>query len=368
MHVVTVIGTRPEAIKLGPVVRELRARGFACTVIHTGQHTDLVADPFALFDIQPDIVLDTMREGQPLAKLVASLATSLTNALKSIDDIDVVVVQGDTASTMVGALAAMNLGLPVAHVEAGLRTSDPYDPFPEEVNRMVVTMATTHHFAPTDTAAANLRREGIPEADIAITGNTAVDAVKFVLEEFGSELEQDRTDAGLSGLRYVAMTLHRRESWGARMRETLAGVRDYMESDPDLHLVFPMHPNPTVRAAAADMLSGTPRVRLVEPAGYRPFIALMQGAELIVTDSGGIQEEAPSLGKHTLVLRESTERTEGISAGTATLVGVEREAVRDAIATALAAPPMPIVVNPFGDGHASERIVDVLQELYAQAL
>lgn len=369
MHAAVMIGTRPEAIKLAPVVLELRGRGIETTVIHSGQHADLVIDPFELFGIRPDIVLDTMRDAQSLRGLVGRLTTAVSDALASAaaaKPIDVLVVQGDTASTMVTALAGVRLGIPVVHVEAGLRTGDVRDPFPEEVNRMMVTMVADHHFAPTPKAAANLVAEDVPRESITVTGNTVVDAVEFVLSRYRDRLTDDRTELGLAGTRYIALTVHRRESWGARMRDILAGVRDHLETDSDLHLVFPVHPNPLVRAAANDTLAGTPNVMLIEPAGYRQFIAVLAGADLIVTDSGGVQEEAPTLGKHTLVVRLSTERTEGIEAGTATLVGVDRESVRGAIARALTNAPSPKDRNPFGDGQASTRIVDALVSRYGK--
>lgn len=367
MHFAVIIGTRPEAIKLAPVVRELFGRGIDTTVIHTGQHADLVADPFELFSIVPDVTLHTMRDTQSLRGLVGRLTTGLTESLEHIDarqPLDGVVIQGDTASTMVAALASTRLGIPVVHVEAGLRTGDVTDPFPEEVNRMLVTMVADHHFAPTDRAASNLLAEHVDQDSITVTGNTAVDAVRFVLDTYGDELTHDRGALGLTDLRYIALTVHRRESWGARMRDILAGVRDFLETDPDLHLVFPVHPNPLVQNAAADMLAGTPNVKLIEPVGYRAFIAVLEGAELIVTDSGGVQEEAPTLRKHTLVVRLATERTEGIDAGTATLVGVDRASVSAAITRALTATPTPTSANPFGDGRAAGRIVDVLVDRY----
>lgn len=368
MHSAIVVGTRPEAIKLGPLVLELRRQGVDTSIIHTGQHADLVRDPFELFGIDPTVTLDTMRTGQSLPGLVARLGGMLTEAITAIHDagpIDVLVVQGDTASTMIASLVGGELSIPVAHVEAGLRTGDVHDPFPEEVNRMIVSMVAAHHFAPTQRARDNLMTEGIDPSAITITGNTAVDAVRFVLETYGDRLEADRDRLGLTGLRYVAMTVHRRESWGEKMRSILSGVRDSIEDHPDVSVVFPVHPNPVVREAADEILSGVPNVTLVRPAGYREFVAMLQGAAVIVTDSGGIQEEAPTLGKHTLVVRMATERTEGLEAGTATLVGVDREAVAEAIGNALAEAPQPPVANPFGDGMASERIVTELVARYS---
>jgi UDP-N-acetylglucosamine 2-epimerase (non-hydrolysing) len=358
-----VFGTRPEAIKLAPVVRALAADPrFSPRVAVTAQHRDLLDQVLDLFGLRPDYDLDLMRPGQDLFHVTSSALLGLKPVLEDARP-DLVVVQGDTTTTFVGALAAFYNRIPVAHVEAGLRTGDPFSPYPEETNRALTGRLATWHFAPTDGARANLMHEGIDPATITVTGNTGVDALLHVAACVRAKppqlpLELDPTR------RLVLVTAHRRESFDGGMDRICRAVAELARRRPEVDLVFPVHPNPNVRAAVDETLTGLRNVHVVEPVDYEQLVSLLTRAHLVLTDSGGIQEEVPSLNVPALVLRDKTERPEGVEAGALKLVGTDpsrivREALRllddETEHARMAAAP-----NPYGDGRAAERITNVL--------
>ncbi len=357
--VAVVFGTRPEAVKLAPVVAELRRHpDLRVRVVATAQHREMLDQALAVFGVAPDVDLDLMRPGQTLPDLTARLVTALANTFEA-ERPDAVLVQGDTTTAFAGALAAFYAHAPVGHVEAGLRSGVPDDPFPEEANRRLVGVLADLHFAPTPRAANNLRREGVPEARILVTGNTVIDALLGVLRALPSA-------PAPNGRRRLLMTMHRRENWGGPIREVCVAVREVLEARPDVELLFPVHRNPLVREEVGGVLAGHPRVELAEPLDYGELVRAMRDCTLVLTDSGGIQEEAPTLGKPVLVLRRTTERPEAVEAGCARLVGTERAAVRGELMRLLDEPAayaaMAHVANPFGDGRASERVALALRQ------
>lgn len=360
LTVLTIFGTRPEAVKLAPVVRELARRpGLRARVCVTAQHREQLDQVLAAFRIAPDRDLDLMRPGQALPDLTARILTSVSAALAE-ERPDVVLVQGDTTTVMAAALAAFYDRIPVGHVEAGLRTDDRYSPFPEEINRRLAGALATWHFAPTPRAAAALRREGVPEGAIHVTGNTAIDALLAILAETAPP-----PFPFLGERRLILVTAHRRENFGPPMAACFAALRAIVERNPDVELAYPVHLNPQVQEPARRILGGHDRIHLLPPADYAAFAHLMARATLIITDSGGIQEEAPTLGKPTLVMRRETERPEAIEAGTARLVGTDPARIVGEAERLLRDPDayaaMARVANPFGDGHAAARIVDVIE-------
>jgi UDP-N-acetylglucosamine 2-epimerase (non-hydrolysing) len=371
MKVLFVLGTRPEAIKLCPVIRHFREHrpALKARVCVTAQHRDLLDQVLQVFDVVPDHDLNAMRPGQSLAAATSRILADLEPVLAS-ERPDLVVVQGDTATTLCGALAAFYWQIPVAHVEAGLRTGDLQQPFPEEMNRVVVSRLSSLHFAPTDRAAQNLRAEGVPDAAISITGNTGIDAVLYIRDC----LEQGRLRSSLmpidSSRRLIVVTAHRRESFGDGFERLCQAIRRIAD-ERDVQIVYPVHPNPNVAGPVRQYLDGHPRIALVEPLDYISFVDLARRAHLLLTDSGGIQEEAPSLGKPVLVLREKTERPEAVDAGTARLVGTDVEKIVSETLRLLDDPAeyqrRSRIHNPYGDGRASERIAEVL-ELYSETM
>jgi len=352
-----VFGTRPEAVKLAPVIRELRSRPdeFETVVVVTAQHRSMLDQVLKVFEIEPAHDLNLMQHGQTLAQ-VTSRALEGVQALIEQCQPEVVLVQGDTTTVFAGALAAFYCQVAVGHVEAGLRTSNKYNPFPEEMNRRLTTALTDLHFAPTPQARDNLFREGVPAERVYLTGNTVIDALLTAKDRI-------KPVAQPTG-RMLLVTAHRRENLGEPMREICLGVSDLVHQFSDVHVVFAMHLNPKVREAVRDVLGGHERVDLIEPPDYDEFVALMARAHLILTDSGGVQEEAPALGKPVLVLRTTTERPEGVAAGTAKLVGPDRAAIVQSAAELLGDPAayesMSQAANPYGDGRASHRIAEVL--------
>ncbi|MFQ5778602.1 MAG: non-hydrolyzing UDP-N-acetylglucosamine 2-epimerase [Terriglobia bacterium] len=368
VKVLSVFGTRPEAIKLAPVIRALRARpeDFTCRLCVTSQHRELLQPALKLFALQPDYDLAVMQADQSLSSLTARVLTGLEPVLAR-EQPDWVLVQGDTTTTLAASLAAFYARIPVAHVEAGLRSRDPWQPYPEEINRCLTDALASLHFAPTDGARDNLLAEGIPEARIRVTGNTIIDAVQEVAAR-----PYDRTRSPLSGLpldgrRVVLVTAHRRENFGPPLRHLCQAIERLATLHPDtLHVVFPVHLNPNVQQPVQRALGGCPNISLLAPLDYESFVHLMKRTTLILTDSGGLQEEAPALGVPTLVLRNVTERPEGVAAGSARVVGTEPEAVV-AAATRLLSDPQDYAQmarsrHPYGDGHAGERIVAALLE------
>ncbi len=357
-----VIGTRPEAIKLAPVAMAAAADGrFAVQVVRTSQHREMLDQMVEHFELPVAVDLDIMRHDQDLAQVTTAALAGLHQSIGERRPA-CVVVQGDTTTTFCGALAAVYHRVPVAHVEAGLRTHDRSQPFPEEINRCLTGQLAQVHFAPTDRARDNLRREGVSDGDIHVTGNTAIDALKHTLARQGPS-------PALAAGRHVLVTAHRRENHGAPLVEICGALRRLVDTFDDVHLRFPVHLSPRVRTTVFEHLDGHPRITLEPPLGYAQFVRAMHQAHFIVSDSGGVQEEAPSLGKPVLVLRESTERPEAVQAGCARLVGTDRDRVFGEASRLLTDPEayaqMAQARNPFGDGTAGEQIVAHLAERYA---
>jgi len=342
----TIFGTRPEAIKMAPLVKALEAApDMEPIVTVTAQHRDMLDQVLRLFDITPDYDLNIMSQGQTLYDVTNRALMGLKSVLEEAKP-DVVLVHGDTTTTFAGALASFYQEIPVGHVEAGLRTGDIYSPFPEEMNRKLTGSLATYHFAPTASSEANLKRENINTDHLYVTGNTVIDAL-------------DTTK------RTVLVTTHRRENLGEPMRHVYQSIRDLLNDFDDIQVVFPVHKNPKVRQVVQEELGEVDRVTLIDPLDYEPFANLMAKSYLILTDSGGIQEEAPALGKPVLVLRDTTERPEAVDAGTVRLVGTDKDAVYEAAYELLhseaAYKTMSNSVNPYGDGKASERILQALR-------
>jgi UDP-N-acetylglucosamine 2-epimerase (non-hydrolysing) len=368
--VMVIIGTRPEAVKLAPVVLELQRRPKVQTVVGvTAQHRQMLDQVLGLFHINPAYDLDVMQTGQTVFELTSRMLTGLKDLLEHAKP-DIVLVQGDTTTVMVAALAAFYLKIPVGHVEAGLRSFDKYQPFPEEVNRKLTTVLADLHFAPTELARSNLLAEGVEPARIFVTGNTAVDALLRVVA-----LEPDNTDPIWSKLdanrRLIVVTTHRRENWGEPILRVCRALRQIITEFPDVEVLYSLHPNPLVRELAHRELSGTPRILLTDAFEYRTWVQILQRSTLILTDSGGIQEEAPSLGKPVLVLRNVTERPEGVTAGTVKVVGTDEAAIVSETTWLLTDPQayssMSHVSNPYGDGHSAARVADALEQYLARA-
>ncbi|WP_339008693.1 UDP-N-acetylglucosamine 2-epimerase (non-hydrolyzing) [Fusobacterium varium] len=364
MKVGLIFGTRPEAIKMSPVYHELKENGIDVKVVVTGQHKEMLYQVLDLFEIKPDYDLEIMKQGQGLSELTGRLMLELDKIVKK-EKFDYILVQGDTTSVLTGALTAFYNQIPVGHIEAGLRTGDIYSPFPEEANRKLVGNITDIHFAPTDVNVDNLLRENYPKEKIIKCGNTVIDALYWVKKNKNKDIEEIKKKYGVDDKKYILITMHRRENWGKPMEETLKAVRDYLEKHKDIYLVFPMHLNPLVRDTAHRVLDGFERKILIEPLEYLEFIAIMDGAYYIMTDSGGVQEEAPSLGKPTLVLRDTTERPEAIEAGTAKLTGTKYEdVIKDMeLLEGETYEKMSKANNPYGDGKTSERIREYLETI-----
>ncbi len=367
--VMVVFGTRPEAIKMAPVVHKLKeVKDIETIVTVTAQHRDMLDQVLSLFAIKPDYDLDLMKAGQNLF----GITTGVLNGLHEIyekEKPDLVLVHGDTTTTFAAALAAFYLHIPVGHVEAGLRTRNKFSPFPEEMNRTLTGSLTDLHFAPTDTSRENLIAESTALYRIWVTGNTVIDALLKTVKDnysFGPELK-----AVDFSRRILLVTTHRRENWGDKMREIYSALIDLVDEFEDIELVFPVHKNPIVRDIANEMLGNRERVHLTDPLDYEPFAQLMNASYLILTDSGGMQEEAPSLGKPVLVLRDTTERPEAVSAGTVKLVGTNYNKIYEQTKLLLNNKDeynkMARAINPYGDGKASERIVQTIVDfLYSR--
>jgi UDP-N-acetylglucosamine 2-epimerase (non-hydrolysing) len=362
--VAIVMGTRPDAIKMAPVVLKcLEHRDqLRTTVVLTAQHREMLDQVLEVFGIQPDVDLNLMRENQRLGDLTARLLTKLETLWRKARP-DLVLVQGDTTSSFAAALAAYYLKIPIGHVEAGLRTQDKYAPFPEEMNRRLIDALADACFAPTPLSRENLLREGIPERLIHVTGNTGIDALLYTLQRVRENgfVPAELDPAVFDYKKLVLVTAHRRESFGDGFQYICQGLKTLARARPDVAIVYPVHPNPNVRQPVREHLRGVPNIYLTVPLGYRSFVYVMGRADVILTDSGGIQEEAPSLGKPVLVMREATERIEAIQAGVSELVGTQPSRIVERT-TAMLEQPKVILPgdNPFGDGHAAERIVRVI--------
>jgi len=364
LRVLSIFGTRPEAVKMAPVIRRLasepRVESVVCV---TAQHREMLDQVLNLFSIRPDFDLDLMRPDQPLADLTAVLFTGLDPVLREARP-DWVLIQGDTTSAMAASLLAYYHRARVGHVEAGLRTGDKWQPFPEEINRRVAGAIADLHFAPTDWARQNLLHEGVPPERVIVTGNPVIDALRDVAAR-----PYDVNRGPLAAIpwerRVILVTAHRRENFGRPLEDIFTALRTLTETYPkDIHLVYPVHLNPNVRGPAHRLLGNLPNVSLIEPLDYLPMVHLMKRAYLVLTDSGGLQEEAPALGTPVLVLREVTERPEAIEAGTARLVGTDPARIlsetRRLLDDPAARQAMAHAANPYGDGHAAERIVEAL--------
>ncbi len=367
--ILVVFGTRPEAIKLFPVIRALgNTDGLRVRTCVTAQHRGLLDQVLDVAGLRPDRDLDLMEPGQSLDRLTARLLTGLGEAIDA-EQPDMVVVQGDTATAMTGALAAYYRRIPVAHVEAGLRSGDIYHPWPEEVNRRIVAPIAALHFAPTQTAAEALLRENVDPATIHVTGNTVIDALHWTRERIAADptLAASLTPVlkGLAGKRIVLVTTHRRENFGDGMEAIARAISRIAERD-DVGILFPVHPNPNVVAVMDALLGDRANVARIAPLDYPGFVAALAACDLVLTDSGGVQEEAPALGKPVLVMRETTERPEGVAAGTARLIGANEERIVSEVFTLLddssAHAAMARAHNPFGDGHAAGRIAQIIRD------
>ncbi len=358
LKVMAVFGTRPEAIKMAPVVLELSKCPQTETLVAvTAQHREMLDQVLKLFDIRPDFDLNIMSEGQTLFDITSRALLGLDKVFSSAKP-DVVLVHGDTTTTFAGALAAYYHQIEVGHVEAGLRTQNKFSPFPEEMNRRLTGALADLNFAPTMTAKENLLREGVDAEKIFVTGNTVIDALyQTVREDFNFK----HVDASK---RVILVTTHRRENLGEPMRQVYKALKSLVEEFPDVEIIFPVHKNPKVRSVVNEELGGLERVRLIDPLDYEPFANLMNRATLILTDSGGVQEEAPALGKPVLVLRDTTERPEAVDAGTVKLIGTNQNKVYGAakilLTDAAAYKKMAEAKSPYGDGHAAQRIVKAL--------
>ena len=364
MKVMTVFGTRPEGIKMAPIIKELEKReNIESVICVTGQHREMLDQVLKIFDIKPDYDLNIFKSGQTLTEIT-------TKSLQGLEEIilkenpDVLLVQGDTTTVFTGALAAFYQKVKIGHVEAGLRSGNIYSPYPEEANRKLTGIITDYHFAPTERNRQNLLKEDYPDNKIFITGNTVIDALKYVTKEdyiFKLDL---LNNLDYKNKRVILLTSHRSENIGKPMENIFTAIKDIVEKYEDVELVFPMHLNPKVREIAKRILGNNDRLHLIEPLDYEPMANLMSKTYLIVTDSGGLQEEGPTFGKPVLVVREETERPEGIEAGTAKLVGTSYERLFDELDLLLSNEDeynkMANAVNPYGDGKASKRIVDII--------
>ena len=369
IKVMTVFGTRPEAIKMAPVVLELQkhADRIQTIVAVTAQHRQMLDQVLDLFQITPDYDLDIMSQGQTLYDITTKSLMGLKDVLAK-EKPDLVLVHGDTTTTFAGALASYYQQVPVGHVEAGLRTGDIYSPFPEEMNRKLTGAIAAIHFAPTSTAKANLLKENVDPSHIYVTGNTVIDALMTTVAgdyDFGDDLK----DVDFQNHRVILLTTHRRENLGEPMRHIYKALRRIIEEIPDTEIVFPVHRNPLVRKVVEAELAGVDRIHLIDPMEYEPFANLMSLSSLVLTDSGGIQEEAPSLGKPVLVLRNTTERPEAVEAGTVRLIGTDKDVVyaetKRLLTDQAAYDAMSNAVNPYGDGKASQRIVQAILHVFA---
>ena len=368
IKVLTVFGTRPEGIKMSPVIKRLNDHDLiehkACV---TGQHREMLDQVMDIFKIKPDYDLNIFKGGQSLSEITTKSLIGLEKVIKEFKP-DLLLVQGDTTTVFAGALAGFYNGVKIGHIEAGLRSGDLYSPFPEEANRKLTGIVTNFHFAPTETSRENLLNEGYDDSTIYITGNTSIDALLEVTSkeykfenEFLNNLDYDNK-------KIILLTSHRRENLGKPMENIFTAMKEIVEKHSDVEVVFPVHLNPKVRDIANKILGENEKVHLIEPLDYLPFAHLQKKAYLIVTDSGGVQEEAPTLGKPVLVVRRETERPEGIEAGTAKLIGLEKDNIFKQVDLLLndsdEYEKMSTAVNPYGDGHASQKIVEIIVDQF----
>ena len=367
IKVMSIFGTRPEAIKMAPLVKELeRRKEIESIVCVTAQHREMLDQVLNTFDIKPDYDLNIMKQGQSLADVTTRALVGLEEVIKKVKP-DIVLVHGDTTSTFAGSLAAFYNQVAIGHVEAGLRTYDKYSPYPEEMNRQMVDRLSDMYFAPTENSKDNLLKEKIDESKIYITGNTAIDAMSTTVDENYTHPELDWINAGE---RMILLTAHRRENLGEPMRHIFRAIKRVVDEFSDVKVIYPIHMNPKVREVANEVFGDADRVKLIEPLEVFDFHNFQNKSYIILTDSGGIQEEAPSLGKPVLVLRDTTERPEGIKAGTLKLVGTDEDVIYEETKKLLLDKKeyekMSKASNPYGDGHASERIVDAITSYFSR--
>lgn len=361
-RVLCVIGTRPEAIKMAPVILAMKKQAWAeVEVLATAQHREMLDQVLSIFDLVPDYDLNIMQAGQNLTQLTARLLPEMDRILEKAAP-DIVLAQGDTTTVMVTALACFYRQIAFGHVEAGLRTGHMYNPFPEEMNRVIAGHLTTVHFAPTASSRNNLLKENIPDDRIHVTGNTVIDALlETATKDFDLGVDLDPAK------QMILLTSHRRENFGAPMRSTFQAIRDLVDRNETIEILYPVHPNPNVLEPAHEILGDHPRIHLVQPLAYGSFVQAMKQAYLIISDSGGVQEEAPALGKPVLVLREETERPEAVDAGVVRLVGTDHDSIISEAERLLSDQEyyssMARGVSPYGDGKAAGRIVKILQDL-----
>ena len=364
IKVLTVFGTRPEAIKMAPLVKELEnaQESFESVVCVTAQHRQMLDQVLNLFNINPDYDLNIMKDNQNLWTLTSDVLLKMKEVYESCNP-DIVLVHGDTTTSMAAALSAFYAKIPVGHVEAGLRTFDKYYPFPEEINRVFADAVCTYHFAPTDTSCENLIKSAIPKEHIYKTGNTVIDALLYTVENHKADLSGLHLD---KNLKTILLTSHRRENFGEPIRNICKAVLELVKNNPQIQFVYPVHLNPNVQKPVYELLDGHPRIHLIEPLEYAPFATLMKESDIILSDSGGVQEEAPSLGKPVLVLRITTERPEAVKHGTVKLVGTDKDVIVKEVQNLLNNPDeykkMSEAINPYGDGLACKRIVDILRK------
>lgn len=362
VKLLVVFGTRPEAIKMCPLVKEFRQRNkMEVRVCVTGQHREMLEQVLNLFHVVPEYDLQIMQKEQTLFDITTRVLNGMKDVLEDYKP-DLVFVHGDTSTAFATSLACFYLQIPVAHVEAGLRTNNIYSPFPEEYNRQAISIVAKYHFAPTQMARYNLRLEGKPFENIYVTGNTVIDALKTtVRDDYKSEITE-----WAKGSRLIMMTAHRRENLGEPMRRMFRAIRRVVDNYPDVKVVYPMHPNPEVRTVAYEVLGGSERIRLIEPLDAFDFHNMMNHSYFIMSDSGGVQEEAPAMGKPVLVMRDETERPEGLEAGTLQLVGTDEEIIYYACRSLLDDPEkyekMSTARNPYGNGTASKKIADIVEK------
>jgi len=365
MKVLTIFGTRPEAIKMAPLVKKLNQdKDIESVLCVTAQHRQMLDQVLDLFQLTADYDLDIMKANQTISQITTNVILKLEEVIQK-ESPDIVLVHGDTTTTFASALAAFYHQKKIGHVEAGLRTYDKYSPYPEEMNRLLTGRLSDIHFAPTERNRENLLKEAIAPETIFVTGNTVIDALKWIVSEPYDFEDNALKGIDFDGKRVITVTCHRRENLGENMENIFSALKDVVSSFEDVEIVYPVHMNPKVRAGADKILKGVKRVHLIEPLTYQPFTNLMAKSYLIITDSGGMQEEAPSLGKPVLVVRKETERPEAIEAGTVKLAGTNRETIYKMAETLLSDKneyeKMAKAVNPYGDGLASERIVDILK-------
>ena len=369
IKVTAIYGTRPEAIKMAPVIKRLQNDGqFCLSSVVTAQHREMLDQVLRAFEIRPDHDLAIMVQNQTLSQIVANSICKLDRVLREINP-HIILVQGDTSTTFVAALAAFYNHLPIGHIEAGLRTRDRFQPFPEEVNRRLTSVVADFHFAPTDLARKNLLAEGVDPKNVFVTGNTVIDAFQLA-SQTGADHSKTKLPVELASKRIIFVTAHRRENLGKPLRSVCHALRDLVRRYPDVAVVFPVHFNPKVREVVFPLLSNQDRIWLTDPMEYVDTARMIRQSTLVLTDSGGIQEEAPSVGKPVLVMRNTTERPEGIMAGNARLVGTDKNMIISTVSTLLTDSAsyrtMANAVNPYGDGKAADRIAKFLLYIFGK--